>query len=407
MLFAPTPQNQCHAAVGCAHALVASRQGGRQGAGELSSSGGRMEAPCPREASVLLEDFQPQLTAVIYGFVHRLDTNCKSFTEYLIRVKQDLTQWHVDKRFSQFQRLFVELKMQVSSDRLTTVPPLPGKRRWWRNVREERERKRSIHLSLWLKALLEQTADKPNSLVLSFLGLMTKMNHSPTLQLKTVCELARVGDLILFRSLHAGARLQRRLTGAYWDHVGLVVHKADADDFSARMHLLEATAEGITCLELLGRLRAYTFFNACECIAVRQRLSGSPDVAKLNEFLREAQSKRYAFDIKDLLHGVLSKDSAEGSSRQTVFCSSLTAGALKAAGIILASRNQDSFWPGCFAANSNFNLALEPGVAYGPEVLIEMRELELANSSDVRPSASEWRLPTHKMPARLGGQAEG
>ena len=356
----------------------------------------------------------PSIEVDIIGTVQHSDVNSKMYTCYSIVVRQDTMQWTVEKRYSEFCQLFRDLQAQDSSDKLAAVPPLPGK-----NVikstynRQAVETRRQPLLAVWLQALVAMTAQLPNFLVLEFLGMLAAKPASRrhVIALSKLCEEARCGDLVLFRSRNSASKLQRGLTGSEWDHVGLIVYppvpEGSTGQPSSNMHLLEATGDGVTILPISSRLRAYHFYRCCRTVALR-RLScadgAALDLAQLNQFLLLARKKRYAFNLGDLLGGLREGAKKEDDSK-TFFCSSLVAAALRAAAVIPSHCNDRSFWPGSFAADSHIDDVVCAGFSYAPPILIETKELELLQlrhgppRAGPGPSAAEMSLPSHALAA--------
>ena len=62
-----------------------------------------------------------------------------------------------------------------------------------------------------------------------------------------------LGDIVLFNIRSPMASVQRLICHCFWDHVGIVT-MTRADE---RLHLLEATQQGVTCLPLRQRLTQY------------------------------------------------------------------------------------------------------------------------------------------------------
>jgi len=255
--------------------------------------------------------------------------------------------------------------------------------------------------------------------------------------------------------------LQRSVTGAEFDHVGLVVPNAFK---SETLQLLESTAEGCTVYPLLSRLRAYDH-GFVEYMAVR-RLHGVGEAGgearrllnrRIRAFASRADGMPYGFSFgklfqrreldesglaatatwpsrsngQDLLfssadlsngtgssgtgssgtessgassgasNGADSSSTSSGQSstsgpgwgsftlpprkldldlKKTFFCSELVAAAQLEAGILRPNLNMSYFWPGSFAAGGDVDGALAEGLSYGPEILLDCREVEVGRA---------------------------
>jgi len=374
----------------------------------------------PLSLHLLRESQRPlaTLSVEITGTQEREDINGKTYTSYGVKVRQnDLVEWTVHKRFSDFVSCHAALQAQSSdqTDYLKHLPRLPardtlGKAR----VLESKAAlvaRRVEGLQTYLNALLAATQENPNAVVLSFLGMLNIKSsaQTPTMHISRLAEEARVGDLVLFRSIYPLSQLQRVATGSDFDHVGIVVHAPrpsspspspspshspcrEAGRFAPQPHLLEATGDGVTVLPLVPRLQAYHHFRCCETIVLRRlEQRGAVDEACLEDFLRVAQTRPYKLTLADLAFqpkeirsvagagGVGAASGALGTGTGTgpaapaptaseseedggksveqlfpdleqryFFCSALVAAALKSYGVLPASTNEKFFWPGSF-----------------------------------------------------------
>jgi hypothetical protein len=141
-----------------------------------------------------------------------------------------------------------------------------------------------------------------NRHVLSFLGVVNSARHESTqigdvprsvIHVSKVRQELRWGDVVLFKCSNAFSELQRTVTRAEWDHVGLVVKST----YGRNLDLLEATGEGVTVYPLIGRLRAYSFNGFTKYMAVRRlQMERSIEVFQLMaEFVNKVDGKPYGF----------------------------------------------------------------------------------------------------------------
>jgi len=378
---------------------------------------------------------QPVVTVEIRCAEQTIDAMGKNYTNYTVRVRQDSMEWVCRKRFSDFERLHKSLRDQEksASDRISNriLPKLPGKDLLGRSKQQGTlVEKRKQGLQLYLTELLAATRDRPNALVLSFLGMLT-VQSSETLarsvNLHQLLDDARIGDLILFRSVFPMSQLQRAVTRSAFDHVGIIVMKPrpleneqseqggsspDPEEGTRKqLHLLEATGDGVTILPLEARLQAYHYYRCCDQIALRRlevcegEGEGVLDTECLASFLRVAVLRPYKLTLRDLVQkkhlavaGSGDDDAtASGAAElfpdleaQSFFCSALVAAALKAMRVLPRHVNERSFWPGSFAsASRQIDKRLLPGFAYSSEIDVDLKELELGHSRFVRTATPE------------------
>ena len=417
----------------------------------------RVRDGSPLSLHLLRDAHRPPATlrVEVTGTQEREDINGKSYTSYAVMVRQnDLVEWTVHKRFSDFVACHAALQAQSrdTTDHIKHLPRLPARDTLGKHVlllesKAALVARRVEGLQSFLNALLEATQDKPNAVILSFLGMLNITQNAqtrPTMHISRLGEEARVGDLVLFRSVYPLSQLQRVATGSDFDHIGIVVHPPrpsspspcrEAGRFPPQPHLLEATGDGVTVLPLVPRLQAYHHFRCCEAIALRRlEKRGAVDDACLEDFLRVAQTRPYkltladlAFQSKEIRPGAgtggpgtttgqaapapaASESEEEGGKsvenlfpdleQRHFFCSALVAAALKAYGVIPPSANENFFWPGSFQSGKKgrlfFETAIEDGFVYGAEMEIDCRELELGRLRPVPPPSHSRPLPIHQ-----------
>lgn len=71
--------------------------------------------------------------------------------------------------------------------------------------------------------------------------------------------------------------------------------------------------------------------------------------------------------------------------KKTFFCSELVAAAQQEAGFIKPNFNVSAFWPGSFAVGGEVDEAVELGFEYGPEIIIDCREVEVGKALELSP----------------------
>ncbi|RQM31370.1 hypothetical protein B5M09_007327 [Aphanomyces astaci] len=188
----------------------------------------------------------------------------------------------------------------------------------------------------------------------------------------TLTSSKRVQDL----SDHVYTVKRYAMTGAEWDHVGMVV-QAPASNALPKFLLLEATGDGVTLLPLVPRILAY---NSCFINYIALRKLRMPPVSRdtfhrrMHAFVALVEGKPYNMSLNKLIRPTETNADLSG-----FFCSELIAAAYKAAGLIHEATAASSFWPGSFGAGGDVDKELNARDAYlEAEVVIDCRVLEIA-----------------------------
>mmetsp|Transcript_70662 Transcript_70662/g.132243 ORF Transcript_70662/g.132243 Transcript_70662/m.132243 type:complete len:490 (-) Transcript_70662:84-1553(-) len=206
-------------------------------------------------------------------------------------------------------------------------------------------------------------------------------------------------DILLFRSrdeASPGARLQRSLTTAAYDHVGMVLRRATGE-----LHVMEALGgEGVYREDWHAFLARgwHQYYSHIVWRKVYFRRSHQ-QMENLERFVASAIGAEYGLDMNKLF--LSRKNSlgfdADGSpispsshtptaspvpdlyhetfenpqeDNRTYFCSELVAACLKRVGVLAGSKASTQYWPGSFSQQSGWALPLQPDTFIGEELVI-------------------------------------
>mmetsp|Transcript_37502 Transcript_37502/g.86523 ORF Transcript_37502/g.86523 Transcript_37502/m.86523 type:complete len:487 (+) Transcript_37502:27-1487(+) len=222
----------------------------------------------------------------------------------------------------------------------------------------------------------------------------------PFVKESTFLDQADTCDILLFRSrveACPGAKLQRTLTTAAYDHVGMVVRGA-----AGKVHILEALGghgvyreEWHTFLSL-GWHECYSHIVWRKVYFRRTELQ----MQHLQQFLASAMGANYGLDMgklflgrknsigfdadgtpisqaqsgaspaSDLYSDAFTLENPQEDDNRTYFCSELVAACLKRVGVLAGSTASTQYWPGNFSQQSGRALSLQPDTFIGEELVI-------------------------------------
>ncbi|DAZ95514.1 TPA: LOW QUALITY PROTEIN: hypothetical protein N0F65_001853, partial [Lagenidium giganteum] len=229
--------------------------------------------------------------------------------------------WHIARRYRDFLDLNSQLGKVVCADVLPLLPPAT----WYvvgdgvdasdsRKSTAQGENARSCFSCRKAKVFGKQALRSfvPDSFLASLVNCdaalsTVQMDHRgltgrprDVMHLRVLHYYVAPGDLILFQSAGRISGLQRSVTGAEWDHVGVVVSTGGSSGFQ----LLEATGEGVTIFSLVSRLVAYSAFHI-NYIALRKLHTPLINATARLELLRRFTAKVCSFSD----HSYVSLDS--------------------------------------------------------------------------------------------------
>lgn len=147
------------------------------------------------------------------------------------------------------------------------------------------------------------------------------------------------GDLLLFKSVHFAAKLQRTVTYSKYDHVGLTVRAFDD------VYLYDSVYNGGVQLTHWNDFKKHEYYKDYMRIAYR-KLDIKDEALKkqiqenLFTFVTEHTGKKYELSLKKLLKRTslgpekIQKNLKPGAQEEGFFCSELVAAAYKAVGLL-------------------------------------------------------------------------
>lgn len=219
--------------------------------------------------------------------------------------------------------------------------------------------------------------------------------------------------------------MQRRVTRAEWDHVGVVVQA----EGKQQLLLLEATGEGVSLYPLGARLRSYSYeFARYMCLRrLRTRRNavvlralwrfadksdGAPYKLTVSKLLRPQAVGRAGEDPKhyfcsELVRHALPGVAIKRATAHTQCCPSApfqAATALNVMGALPDTCTRAAFWPGDFASGGSVEKALQEATLE-KEIMIDTSRPEVESAAVLDRSASRSRHsvclaePAHYSPA--------
>ena len=319
-----------------------------------------------------------------------LDMNNRKFTTYSMICRIGDLSWSIRRRYKEFAEMHDKVKYWLRDhDReiwISDMPSLPSKTltggQLKRNLVERRERA----LQRYIISLLSMEWSTTCEPVLAFFGALStsrqeKYESNASRSVVHASELYRVvnpGDVILFRTRSTLSEIQRIVTYAEFDHIGMVSCREDSD----RLWLLEACGDKVVCLPLVPRMKAYAKEYA-ETIAIRR--FESPEItekmlAELATFTEEVKGKPYSCTPGKLLRRNSKGDGLESSKQEGFFCSELVAAALKRMGLLDRKMANSYFWPGSYNKGGDIDKNLRDGVKLGDLIVVDCSSAEVGRA---------------------------
>ncbi|ETV71698.1 hypothetical protein, variant 1 [Aphanomyces astaci] len=203
------------------------------------------------------------------------------YTVFCIRVCHGDLKWHITRRFRDFSLLRDQLAQELHATDLPSLPP----KTWLPTSDAKFIQARQMRLETYLRQLSGRPDAMQSVAFLSFLGALSspRLEHEwisgvprDVLHLRILQRCVETGDVLLFQSKNHMSGVQRTMTGAEWDHVGMVV-QAPASNALPKFLLLEATGDGVTLLPLVPRILAY---NSCFINYIALRKLRMPPVSR-------------------------------------------------------------------------------------------------------------------------------
>ncbi|OQR93964.1 ribonuclease H2 subunit A [Achlya hypogyna] len=315
----------------------------------------------------------PPLQVSITGNTNKVsDLSQKVYTAYTIQVSYNDVQWTVNHRFKDFAALDAAIK---TSPCAAYLPPLPKKKAITPKTGSF-VAKRQRQLQAYLEEVVALPGLVQNIHLMTFLGVVSTARNRElersVLHVSAVHACLSYGDIILFKTRFGASKVQRKITGARYDHAGIVVPGSTPPLLS----LLEATGEGIQVYALKPRLQAYGREVTNAIVARRiTALRTAATLAKVQEFVLGVEGNAYS------IFGILNRSKVDKEEKTTkYFCSELVAAALMHLGWLRKDLPPSYYWPGNFQEGGELEVHLEPGVTIGPELALDCKFLEVGRA---------------------------
>jgi len=185
--------------------------------------------------------------------------------------------------------------------------------------------------------------------ILRFLGVMdAEINESLStkIDLETLIETSRTGDILLFKTKGFVPSSIRRITNARVDHIGVVVIK-ELDNECEETCFLEASGDnGVQIHKLRERLRewwladATVFYRRLRCVRDQKFKE------RTLSFLEKVNGSNYGFSITAMM---LNWKDKQPALKSKFFCSELVTAFYKHLGFIHCFAKSHNYMPGDYA----------------------------------------------------------
>jgi len=306
-----------------------------------------------------------------YGFGPR-------FVAYTIEVSNNVIQWKIRKRYSEFHKLHEDIEAVVSKNKIK-LPRFPPKT-WKRSLDKKFIEERGVQLERWLQRVMRYTELACSPHTMEFIGALNDLNKVKKEHLFTTMTIARylqkaqTGDVILFRTVGLLSSSLRVITTCEYDHVAMVVAlPSNWEDISTWedasttycTYLLEASGDGVEVYRLRNRLRAWSL---CDAQVVKRSLiynRGEEFEKATFNFAKGVRGKKYGFRVTEIMR---KKSYDDLDERSSFFCSELVASFFKKVGLFPAEKAANAYYPSTFSGEEGPKLLKE--ACWGEEVLL-------------------------------------
>lgn len=304
---------------------------------------------------------------------------------YTVEVRNNLIQWRIGKRYSEFHNLNEVLKPIVQKHKVQ-LPKFPSKT-WKRNLAKEFLDERQKLLEIWLKEVVRWDSLAATPFVMEFLGALQDLNKLKEehmfqkMAVSRYIELSQTGDVILFRTIGILSSGLRAITTCAYDHVAMVVRlplnwetteclgnareSIHEKTFGNRVaFLLEATADGVETNRLRSRLRQWNMSKA-QIVSRSLKCGRGKDYEKeAFQFVKSTHGKSYGIHVTEI---VRRKSFDELEDRSAFFCSELIAAFYKKVGLLPRDKAANGYYPASFAGKGP---ELLQDATWGEEMLL-------------------------------------
>ncbi|ETW10303.1 hypothetical protein H310_00643 [Aphanomyces invadans] len=327
----------------------------------------------------------PPLVVSILSTVNKVsDLSQKEYTAYKIQVEFNGLAWTVDRRYKQFYALHDALVREADYPYKMYLPALPP-RRALTPKKGSFVAKRQQRLEAYLQDLVALPNLAEDVRVMGFLGMVSTARNSEmhprdtrsVVHVSALHTALEYGDILLFKTRFGTSKVQRKLTGARYDHAAIVV----PGSAPGLLSMLESTGEGIQVYPLKTRLLAYSREVTNAIVARRVLAPRTPEtLAKLQQFVLDVNGNKYS------IFGILNRTKVDDKEKTShYFCSELVAATLQHVGWVQLNVPPSYFWPGSFAQDGEVetNHHLMPFVTLGPELSIDCKIMEVGRAQYV------------------------
>jgi ribonuclease H2 subunit A len=265
------------------------------------------------------------------------DLSQKPFLVYVIEVSFNEMKWEVTRRFKEFEIFHAQLKKRffqsLNLNFINHHHPKPQKNQNNQNnqnnhPKNHQEKKkqnfyfprlprkfflfklskemilqRRLALEAYLKEILSLSYLSNDVLFLSFLGIVSTSREKEIVQhelnvvhISCLHFALNYGDIILFSCRFGASLLQRKITGAKYDHVGIVV-PSSSNSCSSRnfLQIMEATGEGIQVYSLKARLMAYAREVSKKIVVRTLQVERTKEIEQqFKEFVSRVEGNKYS-----------------------------------------------------------------------------------------------------------------
>jgi len=244
-------------------------------------------------------------------------------------------------------------------------------------------------LDIYLNKLVQTHNVCTHVAVMEFLGFLSdhsKEAKRPRIQASTVLQVAKAGDIVLFRTQGTLPAIQRTVLSSEYDHVAIVVSKNISQacrslNYGSSLYLLESTNEGVHTYPLKSRLRAWHLSGAYIVIRrlIYEKMSKGKIEKALQDFTSDAEGKSYGLNPIKLL-----RRKAEDKPSETYFCSELVASAYQTLGVLPKQDTlaASTYYPSSFAEKHDIHLINDAKLSH--EVIVEFWQPEVMRAKVVR-----------------------
>lgn len=190
------------------------------------------------------------------------------------------------------------------------------------------------------------------------------------IDLKKFEQIARTGDILLFRSPGNMPMLIRTASGGCYDHVALILKLS-----GGTIALLESTGVQGVGLVTWEEFVARKWHLIYDELALRRVSFERTDVliTALQQWAISVLGKPYGITVGKLMER---KSISAGGAKQdgTFFCSELVAEALKVLKVIPRGTASSQFWPSTFESSQSMSIEMLPGCSFDEELVLQYQE---------------------------------